>query len=485
MRPIEIAYVLLNVPLLGWCLLNKTAPMWTRVVPAVTLIFLVVNVALAGARWSMAPAFVTTVWLFTAFTWPRSIEAGPWSGIAMAGMLVTAGALSTVLPVFDLPRPTGDYLVGTFTKHLVDSKHQQIQGDQPGGPRELMIQIWYPTQQAGPGQPYRKRDELSFLKQHLALVQTHAVPNVSVVATPARLPVLLFAPSWTGRRNQNTVQAEDLASHGFVVVGIDHPYSTALTVFPDGRKAESMLGEFLDCSSDEAVAACIRVANEQLALRMADARFVLDELERLDRLDPEGLFTRRLDFSRVGVFGHSFGGAVAAEVCKVDQRFKAGINYDGLVFGDVLEQGIGKPFLFFMDGTPVPTDADLGATKGPWLRELILVAENVERLRNAHADARGYWASVKGASHMSFCDSPLYSPIKRLTHAGSIDAHRVLDITNAYTLAFFDTYLNGKVTRLLDGPSAQYPEVEIEPLYTSERTSHYVSATNHLAKENP
>ena len=485
MRPIEIAYLLLNVPLLGWCLLNKTAPMWARIVPAAALIFLAADIVFAGARWTMAPAFVTTVWLFIAFTWPRPIEAGLRSGIAMAGMLLAAAAFTAVLPVFDLPKPTGSFLVGTVTKHLVDSKRQETQGDHAGGPRELMIQIWYPTQQVGSGQPYRERDALSFLKQHLALVRTHAAPNITVATTPARLPVLLFAPSWTGSRNQNTVQAEELASHGFVVVGVDHPFSTALTVFPDGRRAESTLGEFLDCSSDEAVAGCVRVANDQLALRTADVRFVLDSLERLDHLDPDGLFAGRLDFSRVGVFGHSFGGAVAAEVCRADQRFRAGINYDGLIFGDVLEQGIGKPFLFFMDGTPVPTDANLGATKGPWLRELILVADNVERLRYAHPEARGYWASVKGASHMSFCDSPLYSPIKRLTHAGAIDAHRVLEITNAYTLAFFDTYLNAKESRLLDGPSAQYPEVEIERLYTSERTSHYVSATNQLAKEHP
>jgi dienelactone hydrolase len=485
MRPIEVAYLLLNVPLLGWCLLNRTAPTWTRIVPVATLIFLAVDLALVGARWSMAPAFVTTGWLFFAFTWPRALEPGLWSGIVMAGMLVAAGALSTVLPVFELPRPTGEYLVGAVTKHLVDANRRETQGDHPGGPRELMVQIWYPTQKASPGQPYRNRDELSFFKQQLALVQTHSAPNVPVAAMAARLPVLVFAPSWTGSRNQNTVQAEELASHGFVVVGIDHPFSTALTVFPDGRKAKSTLGEFLDCSSDEAVATCMRAANGQLALRTADVRFVLDELERLDRFDPKGLFAGRLDFSRVGVFGHSFGGAVAAEVCRVDRRVKAGINYDGLVFGDVLEQGIGKPFLFFMDGTPVPTDAELSTTKGPWLRELIIVVENVEWLRHAHPEARGYWASVKGASHMSFCDSPLYSPIKRLTHAGPIDARRVLEITNAYTLAFFDTYLNAKESHLLDGPSAEYPEVEIESLYTSERTSHYTQSTHHFAKEHP
>ena len=187
---------------------------------------------------------------------------------------------------------------------------------------------------------------MSLLKQHLALAQTHATPGVPIAGRPSRFPLLLFAPSWTGRRNQNTVQAEELASHGFIVVGIDHPYCTDLTIFPDGRRAHSTLPEFMDWSSDETVAACVRDANAQLSLRTADARFVLDEIERLNRNDPDGLFTGRLDTERVGIFGHSFGGAVAAEACRTDARFKAGANYDGLLFGDVLEQGIGKPFLF-------------------------------------------------------------------------------------------------------------------------------------------
>ncbi len=415
----------------------------------------------------------------------KGFSAWCWTSLGMIGLLVTAGTLESLLPVFELPRPTGSYLIGTVTRHLIDSNRQETQGDKPGGPRELMIQIWYPTNQIGPGQAYRSPDELSLVKQHLALVQTHAAPGVPLAAAPSRFPLILFAPSWTGRRNQNTVQAEELASHGFVVVGIDHPYSTDLTIFPDGRKARSSLPEFLDCSSDEAVAACVRVANDQLSLRTADARFVLDEIERFNRTDPDGLLTGRIDTARVGIFGHSFGGAVAAEACRTDARFKAGANYDGLLFGEVLEQGIGKPFLFLMDGTPSPTDEELRTTKGPWLRELILVAENVECIRYAHPEARGYWASVKGASHMDFCDSPLYTPIKRLTHAGPIATIRSMEIINAYTLSFFNAYLNDQDDHLLETAAPQYPEVQIESLYTSQRTLHYNKAQNHLAKEHP
>jgi predicted dienelactone hydrolase len=485
MKPLEVTYLLLNLPLLAWCLLNLAIPSWTRIVPAVTLLFMAIDIAIEGARWTMAPAIVVTLWLFVGCTGPRTAQPGRWSGLAMIGLLLTAGMLETLLPVFELPKPTGGYLIGTVTRHLSDSSRKETQGDTPGGPRELMIQIWYPTDQAGSGQAYRTHDEVTLLKQHLAIAQTHATPGVPVAGTPSRFPLLLFAPSWTGRRNQNTVQAEELASHGFIVVGIDHPYCTDLTIFPDGRRAHSTLHEFMDWSSDETVAACVRVANAQLNLRTADARFVLDEIEHLNRNDPDGLLTGRIDTERVGIFGHSFGGAVAAEACRTDARFKAGANYDGLLFGDVLEQGIGKPFLFMMDTTPAPTDHELATTKGPSLRELILVAENVERIRYAHPDAVGHWASVKGASHMNFCDSPLYTPLKRLSYAGPISTSQAMHIINAYTLSFFNTYLNDKDDHLLDAPVPQYPEVEIESLYTSERTSHYVKAQNQLVKEHP
>ena len=73
----------------------------------------------------------------------------------MVGLLLTAGTMETLLPVFKLPKPTGSYLIGTVTRHLSDPNRRETQGDTPGGPRELMIQIWYPTDQAGSGQAYR------------------------------------------------------------------------------------------------------------------------------------------------------------------------------------------------------------------------------------------------------------------------------------------------------------------------------------------
>ncbi len=484
MRPLEIVYLLLNLPLLIWCVFNVALPAWGRIVPIVTLVFMAVDIALDGARWTMAPAFVVTCWLFVACTWPRVIQPGRWSSSALFSVLLTSGVLATLLPVFELPKPTGPYGVGTVTRHLIDTSRREIHDLDKNGPRELMIQVWYPTRENGPGKPYRASNEVSWSKQHLALVRTHAVEDASLATDQDQFPLLIFEPSWTGRRNQNTVQAEELASKGYLVVGIEHPYSADLTVFPDGRKTTSTLGEFLDCASDASVAACLQASREQLAIRSADARFVLDEFERLDRAKPADRFAGHIDFSRVGIFGHSFGGAVAAEVCRCDRRFKAGVNYDGLIFGDVLDQGIGKPFLFLMDGTPIPSESELEHNKGPYVRELILVAENYDCLRH-HPEERGYWASIKGASHMNFCDSPLYTPIRRLTHGGPIEPSRCFQIINAFTVAFFNTYLKGAPDPFFDGSVSAYPEIELENLYLGDRLTYSHKPRKQLAKEHP
>src|SRR5262249_26408442 len=157
----------------------------------------------------------------------------------------------------------------------------------------------------------------------------------------------------------------ELASYGFVVVGIDHPYGTELTILPDGRAVRTTLCDLLDYSDDEAVRSSIRKAEGELRVRAADVRFVLDALERLNQSDSEGPFSGRLDTGRVGIFGHSFGGAVAAEVCRTDSRFQAGINLDGLIFGESMTHPIGKPFMILADDTAIPTRADLQAARGP------------------------------------------------------------------------------------------------------------------------
>jgi dienelactone hydrolase len=142
--------------------------------------------------------------------------------------------------------------------------------------------------------------------------------------------------------------AEDLASHGYVVVGFDAPYRTGVVVFPDGRVMRRTSENDPELCLERTGQEQANCVNKLLTAWTADIAFVIDRLERLNISDPSGKFIGRLDMTRVGVFGHSFGGAEAAQFCSQDSRCKAGIDVDGSLHGSVLQAGIHKPFMFLL-----------------------------------------------------------------------------------------------------------------------------------------
>jgi len=177
---------------------------------------------------------------------------------------------------------------------------------------------------------------------------------------------------------------------------------------------------------------------------------VLDRATALNQSDPAGRFTGRLNLSRVGFWGHSFGGASAAETCHLDKRCTAGLDLDGYLYGDVVQAGLDQPFMTQWSEPPDRADPD-------W-------QQAGEDMRGAQSrlGADGYQIMIAGARHFNFTDnSVFYAPFLKLRGGlGPIDGRRFLAISTAYTAAFFDRYLKGQVQPLLAGPSAQYPEVQ-------------------------
>jgi predicted dienelactone hydrolase len=176
----------------------------------------------------------------------------------------------------------------------------------------------------------------------------------------------------------------------------------------------------------------------------ADIAFVLDRLKRLNTSDSSGKFAGRLDLTRVGVFGHSFGGATAAQFCHDDSRCKAGINVDGQPFGSVIREGLRQPFMFIL--------SDHGDTSDPVSRQILANIQSIyDRLPR---DGR-LRIAIRGANHFTFSDDDalLKSGIVRRTLRVlgmlGIDGRRQLAVT-AYCLhSFFDAYLKGaSVARL-------------------------------------
>jgi predicted dienelactone hydrolase len=264
--------------------------------------------------------------------------------------LFAATLLAAFLPVacpafagVKLPAPTGNFRVATKTIHLVDESRAETFLPNEKKHRELMVQFWYPAETAGPAAPYDPLPEPGGMRKFfVGKIETNSSLDAPAAQGGKPFPVLIFSPQWDGQRWQNTALAEELASHGFIVAGIDHPFGSAVTMFPDGRTVHADSSLAIDFSTDAASAKFLENAGAQLQLRSRDVRFVLDQIEKLNAAD--GWLSGRVDLRRAGVFGHSFGGAVAAEVCVQDARFRAGLNMDGCLFGAARSARLNQPF---------------------------------------------------------------------------------------------------------------------------------------------
>src|SRR5262249_8064500 len=373
-----------------------------------------------------------------------------------------------------LPAPTGKLPVGRTSFHWVDKSRPEPMTDDPNDRRELMVTIWYPAESAtGETAPYIDNlDKLAGAIDQIQVniartVQTHSIAGAKVSSAEPRYPVLIFSPGNQMNVALYAAQIEDLASHGYIVLGIDHPYESLGVLYPDGRIARYSEEKRPKEGSPNFQDEFERFYRQRVDWRAADATFVLNQLEKLDAGKTPGQFSGRLDLARVGALGHSMGGVAAAQTCQSDRRFKACLNLDGKAkslsfFPDADGKGPEQPFMTFEKALPEPTEKQLAEWKTT--REQVERAR--EQMRNREAEllktlkSGGYRVTLRGATHQSFSDEPLILPF------GDADAkaanRRRTQIIREYTLAFFDQVLRNRNSNLLKSSSSDYPEVAVE-----------------------
>ncbi|WP_189243254.1 alpha/beta hydrolase family protein [Planobispora rosea] len=411
------------------------------------------------------------------------------AGLALAGGLTaTAPAVAAEQRAgLTAPPLTGRYDVGTTDLHLVDPSRPDPW--KPERRRELMVTVAYPADRfaGGPRAPWLTPGMSTVVDQVLAGEDYLGLPAGSIdwasakrraetgvpVAHGAPKPVVLFSPGFGGPRETYTAIVDDLASRGYVVVSLSHTYESVAVEFPDGRLELAVPEDGSPGSGKKALDA-----------RVADSRFVLDRLKAITRGEnpdagkrplPRGL-GRSLDLSRVGAYGHSYGGFTAGETMVHDRRVDAGINLDGAmataagyppgspyVPGEVTERGLDRPFLLMgaegVDENGKPLEhthrnpgfdrswADFWARQRGWKRDLLL---------------RG------GSTHMAYSDLQVIvpqlgarvAPEKREAVIGTIDPRRSVAAQRDYIGAFFDLHLRGRDRHLFDGESPQHPDID-------------------------
>lgn len=398
--------------------------------------------------------------------------------VALSAALARASssAHAQAAPAFtvELPRPTGPFTVGTTTFRLVDAARIDRLADPPE-PRQVVVHAWYPAVNGASGRPapylrdgpMEARAFASQMRQpvsafdYLAETRTHGVMDAPP-RTGDPLPVLLFSLGYTAIGSSYTALLEDLASHGYAVFSVIHPYESMATTLDDGRVVTMLDGQqqlrksirsvFDEWAKEgDTMTSVTRARDEAEALSIIRGylgtvpittavvtRWVDDTVLVLDRLPtlasgPAARLAARLDLARVGAFGHSMGGVTAADFCARDRRCRAGLNLDGIPqYGSLVDRQSSRPFLMVYSG-----------------REGRLGASDVVYRRATRPYLR---VDVADTLHLDFSDMVLWGgPLAGRPIFGKLPGPRAVAVTRQIVREFFDQEINSRRSPLLSG----------------------------------
>ncbi|EMK2594137.1 alpha/beta hydrolase family protein [Bacillus sp. GMs2/2] len=424
------------------------------------------TIIVIGANWRMIPAyFLLFVLTLQVFLKPKTTAVSKklvMKVLKGLGIIVTAIAMFTLpllFPIITLPEPTGKYTVGTKAFHLIDTNRKETTVPNSQGNRELMIQVYYPATK-GSGKPSAYFENINELAEqlavtngapyivttHLGLTKTHSYQNAKPLQDKEKFPLLLFGHGMGLYGQQNTFQLEELASQGYVVIALNFTGYAATTIFPNGNRVDSIPIEYTPTALNTIVQKW-----EQ------DTTFVLNEVI-------EGNFDKSfktiadlIDYDRIGMFGHSFGGATAAQMLVKDTRIKAAIDMDGGLYGDPLpKDGPQKPFMLMNAEATIHFMKEAENPKTTGIQNELL---EIVYSRNKTIEKPGvYTVVIPKTNHTSFTDLAAFSPI--INEPGE-DVATNYKLINKLVTNFFDQTLKGKSENHLEEIQKQYPELPL------------------------
>jgi predicted dienelactone hydrolase len=369
--------------------------------------------------------------------------------VALLAAVVVGVSVSGVARGQDrqLTMPTGSSAVGRIELALADSTRVDPFAND-GRLREIAVWIWYPTAKGNaaaiaPYLPKTWADAANSVNGPAAVLfqDNNAVRTNSIAGAPLQSkspPVVVLMPGLGNSIAEYSELAEDLASHGYAVVGINPTGSSMVVGFPDGHLVYGTPEGSIAATNVDAWYAS---ASRLVGVWVDDAAFVVGTLAK----SPPSVGA--LDFSRVAYVGHSLGGNASFEACARDSRCAAAVTLDGTIFSEIRRTGMKVPGLILRANDKASCDDFCQRRKDDF--KALTVSGPVRDL------------ALDGAEHLNFTDnSVLFMPLLRpVGQLGAIDGARGVLITRDVVRAFVDQGIRGTGGSTFEATVGRYAEL--------------------------
>ncbi|MBU1143973.1 MAG: dienelactone hydrolase family protein [Firmicutes bacterium] len=353
-----------------------------------------------------------------------------------------------VFPMYEIPKPSGDYLIGTESFIIEDENRDELYTEDLNDIRRIKIQLWYPAESIdGYNQLPWLEDGVVvaralskdiglplFVLDHTANIMSNSYYQAPVSNALDSYPVVIISHGWRGFKNLHTDFAEELASIGYVVVAIDHTYGSVATVFDSDDVAYLNLDALPE---RETTSDFLVYSNQLVNTYAADITTTIDYIEGLNNGSSSSKFSGRLDLTKIGLLGHSTGGGADVAVALNDIRIDALIGLDAWVepiYAEEIDKGLSIPSLFIRSET--------------WETGVNNITLNT-LIENSNETSLLY--QIDGTTHFDFTMVYMYSPLtKYIGFSGSVEGRYLTSILKTMITSFFNETLRDEENSEID-----------------------------------
>jgi|SaaInlLV_10m_DNA_2_1039722.scaffolds.fasta_scaffold00403_5 hypothetical protein len=381
--------------------------------------------------------------------------------IFILSFLIAAIIFFLFVPISQFPKPKGPYGVGQTQHHWIDESRKELNTDDPKHPyREMMVSIFYPTEKTKNAKRiFYDKDAAKNFVQHLGrmsklpawlfrgihFIKTSAQWNVPIAKSETPFPVIFFSHGFAPKVRNSTWSLEELASHGFIVVGIEYPYIAAMTRFSGDRIVKSLVFKKKKASRKTYMDWKL----QQVGICAQDISFVINKLKEHAKQKDE-LWSTNIDTDKIGHLGHSFGGSLSVRICRTEKRMLCGIDMDGALRGEDIDNPFSKPFMFLV-----------GEKSNQWIGKEGKDLEDIRRLSKANKNT--HMITIKDHNHSFTIDVTLALNAMLVTRLISYfyyddfllglpapqETNVLVNLIHPYIIDFLEKHLKDKPSKLL------------------------------------